>query len=79
MADEDRMTVIAEILCDVIGDDEITLTRASTAADVDGWDSLANVRFMLALERHFKVRFAAAEVARLNNVGDLVDLIDSRC
>lgn len=78
MADDDRMAAVAEILCDVIGDDDIALSRETTAADIDGWDSLANVRFMLALERHFKVRFAAAEVARLSNVGDLLDLIASR-
>jgi acyl carrier protein len=78
MADDNRMAMVTEILCDVIGDDDIVLTRETTAADAQGWDSLANVRFMLALERHFNVRFAAAEVARLANVGDLLDLIDNR-
>ncbi|MGI4880394.1 MAG: acyl carrier protein [Janthinobacterium lividum] len=69
---------LSEMMCDILDDDDIVLTDATSAADVHGWDSLANVRFMLGVEKAFKVRFAAAEFARLTNVGGLVDLIESR-
>jgi len=36
------------------------------------------VRLMLLVEREFQVRFPAAEVASLANVGDLVSLICRR-
>lgn len=71
----DRLT---DLLRDVLDDDDIVLTAETTARDVPGWDSLANVRFILAAEQAFKVRFAAAESARLKNVGELVALIRSR-
>ena len=69
---------MTELLGDVLDDDDIVLRPETTAPDVPGWDSLANVRFILAIEQAFKVRFAAAESARLKNVGELVALIRSR-
>jgi acyl carrier protein len=47
-----------------------------TAKDVDGWDSLAHIQLIVAVEKHFKVKFKNAEIARLKNVGDLIALID---
>lgn len=76
--DVEILMALSVLLQDVLGDDDIALERETTARDVDGWDSLANVRFMLAVERHFGCRFAAAEVSRLRNVGELVDLIGVR-
>jgi acyl carrier protein len=69
---------LSELLGDVLDDDEVALQPQTTARDVPGWDSLANVRFILAIEKTFKVRFAAAESARLKNVGELVALIHSK-
>ena len=48
------------------------------ADDVDGWDSLAHVRLMLTVERSFGVKFTAAEIGRMKNVGDLVALLLTR-
>jgi acyl carrier protein len=69
---------LSELLADVLDDDEVALAPETTARDVPGWDSLANVRFILSIEREFKIRFAAAESARLKNVGELVALIHSK-
>jgi acyl carrier protein len=69
---------LTELLQDVLDDDDVVLRPETTARDVPGWDSLANVRFILAAERAFNVRFAAAESARLKNVGELVALVQSR-
>ncbi len=54
----------------------LALSRATTAHDVDGWDSLANVELMVELEQAFGIRFRTGEVADLENVGQLVDLIE---
>jgi acyl carrier protein len=69
---------LSELLGDVLDDDDVVLAPETTARDVAGWDSLANVRFMLAVEQAFKVRFAAAESAHLKNVGELVALIRAK-
>jgi len=78
MTSHEILETLTELLQDVLDDDDIALAPETTARDVRGWDSLANVRFMLAVERRFKTKFAAAEVANLKSVGGLVQLIERR-
>ena len=66
---------LTEILCDVFDDDNIVATPELTAAQVDGWDSMGNVRVFLAIEQEFKVRFNASEIGGVKNLGELVSLI----
>ena len=68
-------TPLTEILCDVFDDDAIVATPDLTAAQVDGWDSMGNVRVFLAIEQEFKVRFNASEIGGVKNVGELANLI----
>ena len=60
---------------DVFDDDEMAVTPELTARDVDGWDSLTHVRLLLTIERTFNVKFSASEVRKLENVGELAELI----
>lgn len=62
----------------VFDDDEIEITPATTAKDVEGWDSMMHVTLMINVEKAFGVKFSSSEVASLQRVGDLVDLIDAR-
>jgi acyl carrier protein len=50
-----------------------------TAGDVPEWDSMSHVRLMLTVERAFNTKFAAAEIAGLQNVDDLVSVIKRHC
>jgi acyl carrier protein len=69
---------LSDVFHDVFDDDEIQISPQTTANDVDGWDSLRHVRLILSVEKAFKVRFSAADVAHLKNVGDLAALIQSK-
>ncbi len=57
----------------------LELSDKMTANDIDGWDSLAHVNLIIALEKNLGVKFATAEISRLSsegqNVGALLDLI----
>lgn len=66
------------VMRDVFVDDDITVTRDSTAEDVEGWDSLSHARLVMEIERHFAIKLAAGEVMDLSTVGELVDLIGSK-
>lgn len=66
-----------QIFRDVLGNDDIDLTAKTTASDVPGWDSLAHINLILAVEQHFKVRFATTEIGGLSDVGELVSLIEA--
>lgn len=66
------------VLVDVFDDDDLVATPGLSASDVDGWDSLAHVRFMLAVEKAFDVRFSASEISSFKTVGDLARAIQAR-
>jgi acyl carrier protein len=59
----------------VLDNDDLILAPDMTAADVEGWDSLAHIRLVVSIEEAFKIRFTASEVSALQNVGDLITLV----
>ncbi|HOC55849.1 MAG TPA: acyl carrier protein [Verrucomicrobiota bacterium] len=73
---------IEEVFRNVFGDQELVLQESMTAADVDGWDSLAHINLIIALEKRLGVRFATAEISRLKEdgqtVGSLLDLVEQK-
>jgi acyl carrier protein len=69
---------LTPVFHDVFDDDSIELNPGLTAKDVDGWDSLTHIRLMLSIERALKVKFSTSEIGKLENVGELVTLIQSR-
>jgi acyl carrier protein len=70
-------SVLQEVFQDVFDDPSIVITRATTASDVEAWDSFNHVRLIVAVEEKFKIGLSTAEVADLRNVGELIDLIGS--
>lgn len=67
---------LQSVFRDVFEDDDIVISRTTTARDVAGWDSVMNVTLMISVERAFSLRFKSGNIAGLKNVGELVDLID---
>lgn len=71
----EKLTVILQ---DVFDDDELEATPELTADDVLGWDSFANIRLIMTVEKSFSIKFTAAEVFGIRNIGELAELIRSR-
>lgn len=74
----DRNEILAkinEIARDVFDNDEVELTEATTAADVEEWDSLSHLSLVSDIEDEFGITFTLAEVSGSKNVGELVDAI----
>jgi len=78
MTDQEILAIFTRILRDLLADDAISLDMATTRADVPGWDSMANVNLLLEIEAAANVRFKAAEVLRLKNVGELIELVERK-
>ncbi len=66
------------IFRNVFDDDELVINASTTAQDVDGWDSLAHIRLIVAIEKSFGLRFSAAEISEVENVGQMAELILSK-
>jgi len=66
------------IFQDEFDDDSIHVTEATTSADIEGWDSLAHIGLMVAVEGEFSIKFTMSEITRMKNVGEMADIILSR-
>jgi len=77
----DSDTILAQlqpIFQDILDQPDLVITRQSNAQNVEDWDSLAHVNLVTAIERHFKVKFALAELQGLKDVGDMIELIQRK-
>lgn len=73
---QDRMV---KVFRSVFRRTDIQLKADTVSTDIPGWDSLANIQLMVALEKEFGFRFQTSEIVRLRNVGELTSLIRSKC
>ncbi len=78
MLNDKLFSDLTAVFRDVFDDDNLTLTPATTAADIEGWDSLNHIRLVLSVEKQFGFSFSAAEIGVLKNVGEFAELIQSR-
>lgn len=73
---------IQDAFREVFEDDQINLRDDMTAADIDGWDSLTHINLIIAIEKKLGIRFATAEISRLNdpgqNVGSLLEMVERK-
>jgi acyl carrier protein len=68
-----------QIFRDVFGDSQLVLRDDMRAEDVPGWDSLAHLNLVIAMEKRLGIRFSNAEISRLREdgqtIGTLLELI----
>jgi acyl carrier protein len=72
---EQVLTEVNRIVCKVLDNDSIELRSDTTANDVKEWDSLSHIQLVVAIEKHFKIRFNFAELQKFKNVGEMCDNI----
>jgi acyl carrier protein len=69
---------VNNVFRDVFDDNAIAVADATTADDIEDWDSLEHINLIVALEEEFGMKFTMGEVTGMHNVGEAVDIILAR-
>jgi acyl carrier protein len=67
-----------DIFRTVFDDPDLTVSLATTAKDVPGWDSIVHITLVIEIEGHFNIKFAMSDIEKLRNVGDLVAALTAK-
>jgi acyl carrier protein len=78
MSREEGAARLIEIMRDVLDIDDLQYSDSLKADDVEGWDSLSHVRFLVTVEKEFGFRFTSSEIDGFKNVGEVLDVIVRR-
>jgi acyl carrier protein len=73
---DDIMNQLTQIFRSVFDDDAIRLTVSTSANDIEEWDSLNQIKIILACEYAFKLKLNARKVNTLENVGQMIDYLE---
>lgn len=71
----DVLNDVNVIFKDVLENDDLVISRETTSADVEEWDSLNHIQLIVSIEKHFKLKFSASEIRNWKNVGEMCDAI----
>ncbi|CAN5286518.1 acyl carrier protein [soil metagenome] len=75
MNEEKIMQDINDIFHDILENDNLVVTRETSGNNVAEWDSLTHIQLVVAIEKHFKIRFTSSEINKFENVGEMADAI----
>ena len=65
-----------EVFRDVFDDDSIVVKPATTADDIEDWDSLEHINLIVSVEEAFDMKFSMGQVVSMKDVGAMVDIIE---
>ena len=72
------LSEVQDIFRDVLDNEDIVLKADTVADDVEEWDSLTHIQLVVAVEKHFKIKFTSKEILSWKNVGEMIDCIASK-
>ena len=72
MTRDDIIERLVPLMEDTFDEDGIVYADDLSADDIEEWDSLSHIRFIVSVEKEFGVRFSTAEIEGFHNVGELV-------
>ena len=69
---------INKIFIDILDNEDITITRETSANDIEEWDSLSHIQLIVAIEKQLKIKFTSMEITKWKNVGEMCDTIKAK-
>ena len=73
-----QLEKLTDIFRTLFNSPDLVLLDELVATDVPGWDSLNHLSLMVAIENEFGVKFTNGEVAKMQNVADLKNVLGGK-
>lgn len=78
MTNKEILPKINKIFQDMFDDEKLSINETTTAKDVDGWDSLAHIRIIVALEKEFHIQFSMKEMTEIHTIKNMIESIQCK-
>ena len=78
MTREEIMEKVNGIFRDVFDDETLVITDSTNSDDIEDWDSLEHISLIISMEKELNMKFDIKEVNKLENVGQMVDMIKKK-
>ena len=78
MQQQEIIEQLTHIFREVLDNKSIVLTEATTANDVEEWDSLNHIHLVVEIEDHFHINFTSSEMQAWKKIGDLAENIAAK-
>jgi acyl carrier protein len=75
MTREEVLSKVNEIFVDAFDREDLVIGFETTAADVEGWDSLMQINLIEMIEGEFNIHFDMDEIVEIADVGAMIDII----
>ena len=73
---EDKKIIqVIDLVSKATGINKDQIQKDSRAIDFDKWDSLSNLKIVLALEKKLKKKLNATQVSKIDSVNSIIKLI----
>jgi acyl carrier protein len=69
---------VTKIFKDILDNENVILEENTQATDIDEWDSLTHIQLVVAVEKHFKIRFSSKEIQKWKNIGELLNCVEEK-
>jgi len=63
---------LIKIFCEIFDDRSLKIKKNTS---IEEWDSLNQIKIILACEKKFKVKLKARDINNLENIGDFINLL----
>ncbi|WP_299311817.1 acyl carrier protein [uncultured Aquimarina sp.] len=77
MSREDILSKVRTAFISILEHENFQLSDGTTANDVDGWESITHMMIITEVEKTFDIKFKLMDLMNMNNVGDLINSIES--
>jgi acyl carrier protein len=69
---------ITNIFKDVLDNEDVVVLESTTSNDIEEWDSLTHIQLIVAIEKHFKLKFSSSEISNWKDVGEMINSIHKK-